>query len=342
VISRIDASFPTLPTRLRALLLGLLLVLAIPLPLRALILDAGDGLGNETAPLDVPGWANVGRRLGGPTVLYLGYGWVLTAKHVGAGIVIFGDERYSPIEGTPAQIPNEDGSASDLLLFRIADPPDLAPLPISTRTPALGDQVILIGTGHSRGVALTIDSPDVGLKDGWAWDRTRDKRWGTNLIASTPNFLEHGSTRTLAVSTIFERIDAPTGTRQEAQAAEGDSGGALFARARPFDETSPYELAGVIFTVSRFGDQPERTAFYGNSTHSVDLSYYLDRILAIAPELRDAGPGRPRAASTRPPTPDAAAPPRTRSRWPRAGAIALATAAGALALGWMVGCRRSS
>jgi hypothetical protein len=262
-----------------------LLALGLPASAWALILDAGDGQGNMTAPPEDPGWANVGRRLGGPTVVYLGHGWVLTANHVGAGIVIFDDERYDPIKDSPAQLLNEDGSSTDLLLFRIKDPPDLHPLLIASRPPGLGEEVILIGAGYSRGNPLTFDRPGYGLQDGWEWAVPRAKRWGTNTVVSDPEFIEHGETRTLATTMIFERIDAPTGTRQEAHAAEGDSGGALFARATPFDSNAPFALAGVLFSVSHLQDQPGRSAFYGNVTHAADLSDYRGQIFALAPEL---------------------------------------------------------
>ena len=63
----------------RTLLFALTLLLSAPAD--ALILDSGDGQGNTTPPADDPGWAHVGR-VTGPSGIYLGNGWVLTANHV--------------------------------------------------------------------------------------------------------------------------------------------------------------------------------------------------------------------------------------------------------------------
>jgi len=266
----------------------------------ALVLDSGDGGGNTERPVDDPGWDNVGRRLGGPTVIYLGNGWVISAHHVGVGIVVFGETRYDPVPDTSLRLTAPGGMPSDLMLFRIADKPalpELPPLPIARRTPPPGSGVVLIGFGRARGAALTVRGSGGELLDGFAWDPDSRKRWGTNLVAGPAFAVEHEAGRTLAFATRFSRIDDPDGTPYEAQAAEGDSGGAVFAPREPFDPSRGWALAGVIFSVSQGEDQPQKTSLYGAETYSADLASYREQILlrvrpACSNEHDDDGDGR--------------------------------------------------
>ena len=64
-------------------------------PARAVILASGDGTGNTEAPADDFGFANVGAMA--ETGVYLGNGWVLTANHVKARDIRFGDRVYAPV-----------------------------------------------------------------------------------------------------------------------------------------------------------------------------------------------------------------------------------------------------
>ena len=77
-----EASYISLRTARTTCVEALLLaVLAFCSPFgdaQAVIIEAGDGTGNVTAPPDDPGWANLGNR-GGTTGVYLGRRWVLTA-----------------------------------------------------------------------------------------------------------------------------------------------------------------------------------------------------------------------------------------------------------------------
>jgi len=59
---------------------------------------SGDGTQNTTAPLDDPGWANLGIR-GGISAVYLGNRRVVTAAHVGIGSVTFRGVLYDAIPG---------------------------------------------------------------------------------------------------------------------------------------------------------------------------------------------------------------------------------------------------
>ena len=77
----------------------------------------------------------------------------------------------------------------------------------------------------------------------------------------------------------FDRIESPSGTRQEATAARGDSGGAVFSRADPENPESHWVLSGILFSVGTRTGFPERASFYGDVTWAADLSFYKDQIL---------------------------------------------------------------
>jgi hypothetical protein len=267
--------------RVASVLLLTLGLCGLASPARSLILDVEDAKQNALVPSPDPGWHYVGHRLGGPTVIYVGYGWVLTASHVGVGVVVFEGKKFDPIKGSDVRIRNRDGSPADLVVYQIASPPPLPPLPIAQRTPRIGQVVTLIGIGRLRGPTLTLDIESKGLMDGYHWLSDSDKRWGTNSVAAKSLSIELAGTRTLAVPTVFNRLDDPSATDFEAQAAEGDSGGGLFADASPLGDKPHFALAGIMFTVSNWTGQPRKTTFYGDLTYSADLAEYRDQIISI-------------------------------------------------------------
>ena len=71
----------------------------------AVVIASGDGTGNTTAPPDDPGFSNVGI-VGSGTAVYLGFGWVLTATHVGAGSTLFNNAWYNEVPGSAVQLAN--------------------------------------------------------------------------------------------------------------------------------------------------------------------------------------------------------------------------------------------
>src|SRR5262249_28786984 len=146
------------------------------------LIDSGDGTANTSAPPGVSGWDNVGS-CNGLNCVYLGYGWVLTAAHVGTGPATFGTRTYPDLPGSSVAIPNPGptpATPADLLLFRIQPyPHDLPALAIPTTSALVGAAVRLIGRGLSRGAATQWQ----GI-DGWSWDGAAPKRWGTNEIGA--------------------------------------------------------------------------------------------------------------------------------------------------------------
>jgi len=273
---------------------------ALPGAAGAVLIARGDGEGNTDLPDPDPGVANVGRRFrGGRSAVYLGDRWVLTARHVGEGDLLFGRDRFRAIPGSQIDFYNPDGSAVDLVLFQLETAPDLPPLRISREAPRPGTPVWLAGYGFSRGRALewrrSPADPPIG---GWRWRGRTLRRWGTNLVEGVGESIVIGDTRTRAIATLFTDPFDPWATESEASAAVGDSGGALFVQTE-----RGFELAGILFAVTNHEDQPARTTLFGNLTLAVDLAYYRDQIVEItrAPPIGPVpAPGRPPLARASP------------------------------------------
>jgi hypothetical protein len=257
---------------LLTLLLGFALASAAP----AVLIDSGDGTGNT--PVD-PGWDwdHVGA-CKGLTAVYLGDGWVLTANHVGPCDPVFDGVPYPWLPGTALRLSNDDATFADLLVFRLAPPyPPLGDLVIADATPADATALVLIGRGRNRGASTTWDPPGPGpTYDGYLWGVGAALRWGTNFVETVEDleiFEDIFSTR--LISTIFDQSGAGHSVH-EAQAATGDSGGAVLV-----STGSSYELAGILLGIANYQDQPAETALYGNYTFAADLSFYRDEIVAL-------------------------------------------------------------
>ncbi len=252
-------------------LIPMALAASLALPAYGLVVTGGPQERYARIPALDPGWAHVGSR-GGPSAIYLGNGWVLTAEHVGIGEVDFGGVRYAAVEGSRVQLDafGRRAAKADLALFQIDPAPDLPVLPLRERSPAVGTRLILIGLGRGRGEPIAWRG-----HLGYRWSEESRMRWGTNSVHSLPFDVGRANTLTRCFVVAFDR----SGTRHEAQAAVGDSGGAAFARGR-----DGWELAGVLFSIGSYPSQAAETALFGNVTNVADVSYYREQILRrVAP-----------------------------------------------------------
>ncbi len=251
-------------------------------PSHSVIIDSGDGTGNTTAPADDPGWTNVGNvnGLGG---VYLRNGWVLTANHVGAGDISLDGMVYTLVPGSSTQLDNGDGTYADLFVFVVTPIPTLPDLGIRSNTNLPTGEVIMVGDGRNRGAASDSDDPGIWTSppnppltaiEGWYWGGGRTMRWGTNTVEDFWTLSDPG---TESFYTVFEDFGDPNHTDHECEAAEGDSGGALFAK-----QGANWELAGIIWAIAGFEGQIAGTsALRDNVTLSADLSFYRDDIMAL-------------------------------------------------------------
>jgi hypothetical protein len=248
---------------------GLILACVLAPPAFGVVIVSEPGSGNTSAPPDDPGFARVGWPAVA-TVVYVGNGWVLTANHVGDTDVTIGGVVYPRVPGSRVTFTNPDQTVPDLSAFRIDPYPDLGILPIRATTPPVGTPVVMVGHGLDRGAPTSW----MGYDGFWTLP-AQSVRWGTNHADGSGTILD-----TAAFVTV---LDAG-GSEHEAQGVYGDSGGPVFTKRA--DGT--WELAGIMFTVGTYENQPSSYVLYGNATYAVDVSAYRDQIIAVVrPECSD-------------------------------------------------------
>lgn len=226
-----------------------------------------------SAALGSLGWQFVGP-LGSVTAVYIDNGWVLTAGHVAIGEVTFEGVKYAAVPDSRIRLSDPEGGLSpDIVAYRIHPKPDLGKLEIRESAPKVGEPVVMVGCGRDRGEAISWR----GIS-GFSLTSKRMKRWGSNRIEEVGRYYSTQYTRTRGFGMSFDPFD----TRYEAQAVNGDSGGAVFTK-----RGNRWELAGLLFTILAFADQPEATSLYGNRSFAVDLSHYREQILEL---IRSDGP----------------------------------------------------
>ena len=258
----------------------------------AVVIDrVNAGSGNMSAPSDDPGWNNVGA-IGVGGGVYIGYGWVLTANHVGSGDgITLGGVKYPMLPGTGRQLTNAGAAGksalTDLFMFQIAKPSLSLPfIHVASTAPANGETVTMIGRGRLQQAnptywdindsvipwVWTETTEDLANEAGFKTDGTKSMRWGTNAIDDRGWFKV--GVDVLGLGTTFD----PYVSTNEAQVVSGDSGGAVFVK-----QAGAWNLAGIIIAQGLLPNQPGGTstaAFYNTSVFA-DLSYYRPQIVAI-------------------------------------------------------------
>ena len=229
------------------------------------------------APPDFPYWENVTqRRYEGPTVLYLGGGYALTARHVGMGEISLAGVMYKPVTGSKRSLLNESGSAADAMIFELdrdAGMADLPFLPIAREPVRPGEEILVVGFGRGREKVIEFEL-DGRTQFGFTWTRKGGKRWGTNRIESPSEIINQSSYSTRAMTFRFDAPLSARATPHEAHAAVGDSGGGVFVF-----RNEQWELAGMMVSVAGDARMPGSSTLYGDVTYAADLTYYRDEIL---------------------------------------------------------------
>ncbi len=227
--------------------------------------------------------------IGGGAGVYLGesvkrdVGYVLTADHLGSSKTIsVNGSSYDVISG-------EQIDKSDLKLYTIqtgkgGNLPDLPSIQFATLARKADEDVLMFGRGtRKEGTDKDPNTSDM-VKSGdfnvYNWGAaTSAISFGTNKVSTLPLY----PTRDTSIkwttplgyqdSTFFLNFDDPGAGNYndsyEGIAGAGDSGGPIFVK-----ENGLWKLAGITSFVMKRGNQPERTAAFGNSTGIVDLSKY--------------------------------------------------------------------
>ena len=274
----------------------ILLALALASPAASLIFASPETEPPDGPPPDFPYWNSVTqRRYEGPTVLYLGGGYGLTARHVGMGEILLDGQIVEPVPGSKRTLLNENGSAADAMIFRLesdfeSEHDAVAMLPIATEPLRSGEEILMIGFGKTRERVIEYQS-DGRDQFGFSWTDKGAKRWGTNRVEMASEILTQNNFHSRAISLYFDEPNSSNTTAFEAQAAVGDSGGAVFVK-----RDGEWQLAAMMVSVSGPARGPEINALYGDRTFAVDLTYYRDQVLRwtrpdCSNELDDDGDG---------------------------------------------------
>lgn len=214
-------------------------------------------------------------RIGMGSGVYLGNGYVLTSAHVGCYPFQSEDGTiYRPDYSTWDVLSSENGESSDLAIFKIEFPHGdnalslLQPLPVASQSPREEAPVVLIGTGlQQQAEPATIKSGEKVLAVlGYRVDHSRKSQLGTNHVdevMADPIRSKTGVTH--CFTTRFDRY------KEDAQASDGDSGGASFAYNKDLNR---WELAGCIVAVT----QKDGFIPFGSQTFLADLSRYRHQI----------------------------------------------------------------
>jgi MYXO-CTERM domain-containing protein len=265
----------------------------------AVLIYGGATAANALPPVDDPGWANVGRIVGGYGGVYLGAFdtgcWVLTAQHVPLtpGAFLLGAQTYSIVAGSAVQV-----AGADLKLFRLGQDPGLPTLTLPSSEPTLGSAVLMIGYGYTSSAALTfsgfIDKHGSSNPSDWEWTSSGPgdpatgylwtsagiKRWGANTLSG----FDAGNDGYGYTEFIVTQLAATVGS---AQLANADSGGAAFVNGG-----SGWTLGGINVAIDWIQNQPPPgtpppSGVEGDRSYMADLAFYrsdIDSLIATAPE----------------------------------------------------------
>ena len=240
-------------------------------------------------------YSNVGK-IGGASGVYLGNGWVLTAKHVAAGDITFGDTTYhydgddSYLIENPSGIAGLDSTYTDLRLYHLTEEPDLPAIKIATEPAPVGTQIYYVGYGTkqveelsywnvdtSGGTAVWTSSEEPTYYWGYNVTSVHEFSWGYNEIATgqggptdETNVLRVGSVDIISQRTVFKTQFL------DSQVVSGDSGGGVFYQ----EEGGDWVLSGIICCAETIENQPT-LAMVDSGAHSVSLPFYRDQILSI-------------------------------------------------------------
>ena len=224
---------------------------------------------NTNAPADGSPWANVGG-VNGASGIYLGGGWVLTAAHVGPGDFGLSGAQFA-YDGISHRLTNSDGTATDMIMFHLSTLPGLPPLMLASNNPSALAPIDMVAYGYIAGSSQT----NIGSYTGFYWSGAGFKSWGNNKVKATGLTVNGGFGNLSAFSTDFSNPTTSGSASNEAQAAAGDSGGAVFQQ-----NGSTWQLVGMIDAIGPMSGQPTDAAVYGELTYLANIATYRGQVQA--------------------------------------------------------------
>jgi hypothetical protein len=277
-------------SRLWSGILTLVVLLGVTVsPATALVVATTTG--NTSAPADDFGFAHAGR-LNGSTAVYLGYGWVLTATHVGTGTVQLNGLDYSFVAGSDRILLDPTGRApmgqADLRLFKVRNAngltPRMAPLVISETSLLLDGAdrpVTMVGGGvgrYNEPWAWHITGGSYPNGEDWQWSAhytpplydanelrgfgidydSRQLRWGTNTIEGYHEMMLFDRW-IVGMETRLDEFDEFGQPLPDCQVMAGDSGGGVF-----YKRGDQWELTGIIHAMSKHYSNQSAYVLYPN------------------------------------------------------------------------------
>ena len=216
----------------------------------------GDLSIHETAPASGAPWENV-VRVGSASGVYIGGGWVLTARHVfpsGSTSVTYNGTTYNSDNNYILDLQDTftidsvvTTGDTDLRLFRI-------------ETTILGLPTLNIGT--VAGPPSTGPFPRVGEALTMIGFGGGTKRWGTNNVEEINQAASVSGRPTRMITTDYD-----TATSGEGHATGGDSGGGVF-----YNNGSNWQIAGLMSAI--------------NNTPDPDIGYHI-QLSSYETEIND-------------------------------------------------------
>ncbi len=211
----------------------------------------GSGTNKNPAPFTLGTYTG---QFGGFLATAVAPQYIITATHVGgSSTFIYADGGASPQTYNITLA----GSLNDISIYRITGPQALTHfIPIYTASNEVGQQMVVIGNGTSRGAPVFTPPANTNLA-GWQWGSSPTLRsWGTNIVDSIVN-LTNELGPPFQGNFLHFSFSNPSNP-DNAIVSPGDSGGPLFAL-DPSD--NQWKLAGINSLVDEVSQTPSGPGF---------------------------------------------------------------------------------
>jgi hypothetical protein len=211
----------------------------------------GSGTNKNPAPFTLGTYTG---QVGGFLATAISPQYIITATHIGPqSTFIYADGGASPQTYNITSVPG--GSLDDLTIYKITGPQSLTHfIPIYTGNNEVGQQMVVIGNGTTRGAPVFTPPANTNLA-GWQWGPGSTLRsWGTNIVDSIVNLDSNPPNPGPPFLGNFLHFSFSNPSNPDnAVLSPGDSGGPLFVL-DPSD--NQWKLAGINSLVDEVHQNP--------------------------------------------------------------------------------------